>query len=118
MREHNEAVNAIEFIEGKAPIKADYEPGTSTFVRQHDGTVLKLKKLASDYDPTSKSAALSYLMHHHDKGEVVTGLLYVEPEATDLCERMNVTKTPLNALNEPELCPGSKALEKVNAELR
>jgi 2-oxoglutarate ferredoxin oxidoreductase subunit beta len=51
-------------------------------------------------------------------GEVVTGLLYVEPEATDLCERMSVTKTPLNALNEAELCPGSKALEKVNAELR
>ena len=118
VREHNEAVNAIEFIEGKAPIKADYEPGTSTLVRQNDGTFLKLKKLASDYDPTDKSAALSYLMHHHDKGEVVTGLLYLEPDATDLCERMSVTKTPLNALNEAELCPGAKALEKVNAELR
>jgi 2-oxoglutarate ferredoxin oxidoreductase subunit beta len=118
VREHNEAVNAIEFIEGKAEIKADYASGTSTFVRQHDGTVLKLKKLASDYDATDKSAALSYLMHHHDKGEVVTGLLYVEPEASDLCERMSVTKTPLNALNEAELCPGSKALDKLNAELR
>ena len=87
-------------------------------MRQHDGTVLKLKKLATDYDATDKSAALSYLMHHHDKGEVVTGLLYVEPGASDLCERMSVTKTPLNALNEAELCPGSKALERVNAELR
>src|SRR4030095_9702445 len=45
VREHNEAVNAIEFIEGKAEIKADYEPGTATLVRQHDGSYLKLRKL-------------------------------------------------------------------------
>src|SRR5246127_251185 len=79
VREHNEAVNAVEFIEGKAEIKADYAPGTATLVRQHDGTYLKLRKLAAEYEPTDKSAALAYLMASHAKGEVVTGLLYVEP---------------------------------------
>jgi 2-oxoglutarate ferredoxin oxidoreductase subunit beta len=118
VREHNEAVNAVEFIEGKAEIKADYAPGTATLVRQHDGTYLKLRKLAADYDPTDKSATLAYLMHSHGKGEVVTGLLYVEPESQDLCERIELTATPLNRLGDTELCPGSTVLEKINAELR
>jgi 2-oxoglutarate ferredoxin oxidoreductase subunit beta len=100
------------------PIKADYEPGTTALVRQHDGTFLKLKKLHADYDPTDKTAALAYMMAHQAKGEVVTGLLYLEPDADGLCERMAVTKAPLNTLGEAELCPGSAALEKINAELR
>ena len=118
VREHNEAVNAVEFIEGKAEIKADYAPGTATLVRQHDGTYLKLRKLAADYEPTDKSAALAYLMHSHGKGEVVTGLLYVEPESQDLCERIELTAKPLNQLGDAELCPGGSVLEKINAELR
>jgi 2-oxoglutarate ferredoxin oxidoreductase subunit beta len=118
VREHNEAVNALEIIESKPEIKADYAPGTGALVRQHDGTWLKLKKLAADYSPDDKSAALAYLMAHQAKGEVVTGLLYVEPDATDLCERMGVTKTPLNRLGEAELCPGGKALDQINAALR
>src|SRR5204863_740344 len=118
VREHNEAVNAVEFIEAKPEIKADYAPGTATLVRQHDGTYLKLRKLAADYDPTERSSALAYLMHSHGKGEVVTGLLYVEPESKDLCQRIELKETPLNRLGERELCPGSAALEKINAELR
>jgi hypothetical protein len=31
---------------------------------------------------------------------------------------MAVTKAPLNALGEAELCPGSAVLDKINAELR
>jgi len=118
VREHNEAVNALEIIEGKPDLKADYAPGTTKLVRQHDGTYLKLRKLAAEYDPTDKGAALGYLMASHAKGEVVTGLLYVEPDSEDLCERIGLTATPLNRLGDRELCPGSAALEKINAELR
>jgi 2-oxoglutarate ferredoxin oxidoreductase subunit beta len=118
VREHNAAVNALEFIEGKKEIKADYAPGTTTSVRQHDGSLLRLRKLATDYDPTDRNAALAYLMREQAAGEIVTGLLYVEPESEDLLERMNITETPLNQLGETELCPGSAELEKINAELR
>ena len=57
-------------------------------------------------------------MHSHGKGEVVTGLLYVEPESQDLCERIELTAKPLNQLGDAELCPGGSVLEKINAELR
>ncbi len=118
VREHNETVNAIEFIDGKPEIKADYDPGSVITVRQHDGSLLRLRKLAADYDPTDRNAALSFLHRQQAAGEIVTGLLYVEPNSEDLAKRVSLAKTPLNQLGEAELCPGSAILEKINAELR
>jgi 2-oxoglutarate/2-oxoacid ferredoxin oxidoreductase subunit beta len=118
VREHNEAVNSLEIMEHHPEITADYAPGTATSITQHDGSVLHLRKLAPDYDATDKSAALAFLERHHKKGEILTGLLYVETEAGDLIDRMNVAATPLNQLGEKELCPGMGTLDLINAELR
>ena len=49
---------------------------------------------------------------------MVTGLLYVEPESDDLHAHLNTVEQPLNALGDKELCPGSTALDKINASLR
>jgi 2-oxoglutarate ferredoxin oxidoreductase subunit beta len=45
-------------------------------------------------------------------------LLYVDPLATDLHIALNTTSKPLNTLGADLLCPGAKALEKINAALR
>jgi 2-oxoglutarate ferredoxin oxidoreductase subunit beta len=63
-------------------------------------------------------AAMGFIAHHAALGQIVTGLLYVEQEASDLHGHLNTVEAPLNALGEKELCPGSAALEKVNASLR
>ena len=49
---------------------------------------------------------------------VVTGLLYVDPLATDLHTALNTTARPLNALEAGDLCPGVKLLDRINASLR
>jgi 2-oxoglutarate ferredoxin oxidoreductase subunit beta len=118
VREHNEAVNRIDFIEPKATITADYEPGTTQMVQQHDGSYLKLSKLHADYDPTDRAAALAYIQHHHAKGEVLTGLLFVEEQTGDLHDGLGTAATPLNRMGERELCPGSAKLADLNAEYR
>ena len=118
VRQHNEAVNRIDFIEGREEIKADYAPGELITVEQHDGTFLRLRKLAADHDPTDRVKTMNFVQEHAAKGEVVTGLLYVDPKAVDLHEHMNTVETPLNQLTAKELCPGSAALEKINASLR
>ena len=87
-------------------------------VPQHDGSVVRLRKLAADYDPTDRIKVMNYLQERAAAGEVVTGLLYVDPEADDLHEHLNTVETPLNQLSERELCPGAAALEKINASLR
>jgi 2-oxoglutarate/2-oxoacid ferredoxin oxidoreductase subunit beta len=118
VREHNEAVNRLDVISGRAPITVDYAPGTVQVVEQHDGTKLALRKVDADYDVHDRLAAMAFLQKHAAKGQVVTGLLYVDAEAEDLHSHLNTVAAPLNALGEKELCPGSAALEKINASLR
>ena len=118
IREHNEAVNRLDFMPARSEIITDYAPGSVQEVVQHDGSVLRLRKLHDDYDPSDRIEAMDYLLQRHAAGEVVTGLLYLQPDATDLHTALNTVDTPLNALRESELVPGSAALEKFNASLR
>ncbi|MGH7090164.1 MAG: thiamine pyrophosphate-dependent enzyme, partial [Stellaceae bacterium] len=118
VREHNEMVNRLDVISGRDEITADYAPGTVELVAQHDGSVLRLRKLSADFDPHDRISALNYLQERQALGEVVTGLLYVDPEPHDLHDHLNTVDVPLNALGEKELCPGSAALAKLNASLR
>jgi 2-oxoglutarate/2-oxoacid ferredoxin oxidoreductase subunit beta len=118
VREHNDAVNRLDVILGRAPIKADYAPGSVTEVTQHDGSTLRLRKLAESYDATNRIGAMNYLQERHAAGEIVTGLLFVDPEATDLHDRLGTTETALNTLGTKELTPGAAALAKINEGLR
>ncbi len=118
VREHNEAVNHLDVITGRAPIKVDYAPGSVEVVTQHDGSTLRLRKLHTDYDVHDRVAALNYMQERHAAGEIVTGLLYVDPDPRDLHSHMNTVETPLNALDEAALVPGNAVLEKLNASLR
>jgi 2-oxoglutarate ferredoxin oxidoreductase subunit beta len=118
VREHNVALNSLDFITGKAPIEIDYAEGARETVDLHDGSSIRLHKLADEHDWRDRSAALAMLERHRVEGEVVTGLIYLNDEAIDLHARLGTTKRPLNALGEAELCPGSKALAAINASLR
>jgi len=118
VRAHNAALNTLDVMSGRAPIEIDYPAGRTQSVMMHDGGTIRLHKLAEDHDFTDRSAALATLEHRRVKGEIVTGLIYLNEDAIDLHARLNTTSTPLNALGEVELCPGSKALEAINAGLR
>ena len=80
--------------------------------------MLHLRKLHSDYDPTDRYKAMSYMQEHAALGEIVTGLLYVDPLATDLHTSLNTSRQALNSLQQHELCPGAAALDKINRSLR
>jgi 2-oxoglutarate ferredoxin oxidoreductase subunit beta len=87
-------------------------------VEQHDGSKLALRKIDADYDAHDRVAAMSFLQRHAVKGQIVTGLLYVDPDSEDLHSHLDTVETPLNTLEARELCPGSAALDKINASLR
>ena len=118
VREHNEAVSRIDFITGREEITATIQPGEVVDVEQHDGTTLRLRKLHTDYDPTDRVVAMSYMHARAAEGELLTGLLYVEGEAGDLHTALNTSARPLNSLGAADLCPGTAALDKINASLR
>ena len=118
VREHNEAVSRIDFITEREEITATIQPGEVVDVEQHDGTTLRLRKLHTDYDPTDRVVAMSYMHARAAEGELLTGLLYVEGEAGDLHTALNTSARPLNSLGAADLCPGTGALDKINASLR
>jgi 2-oxoglutarate ferredoxin oxidoreductase subunit beta len=118
VREHNEAVSRIDFITPRQEVTAGYAPGEVIDVEQHDGRILRLRKLHSDYDPTNRVAAMNFVQQRQALGEVVTGLLYVESDASDLHAGLNTSARPLNTLDHQVLCPGKAALDKLNASLR
>ncbi len=118
VREHNEVVNSLDFMSPREPIKAEYAAGTVEEVTMHDGSVIRLAKLHADYDPHDRIAAANYLHEHAAKGEIVTGLIFIEEGASDLHANLNTVATPLNKLGEKELCPGANALDAFNDQHR
>ena len=118
VREHNEAVNRLDVISPRAPIRAEYAPGELKEVVQHDGSTLRLRKIEEEYDPSDRNSALGYLARKATEGEIVTGLLYVDPAAHDLHDSLNTVDTPLNKLSDGDLIPPVSALEKINSGLR
>ena len=118
VREHNEAVNRLEVILARDPIETSYAPGSLRRVVQHDGSVLLLRKLGHDYDPTDRIGAMNHLHERAVLGEIATGLLFVNEDGEEMHQNLNTVQTPLNALTDADLCPGASVLETINASLR
>ena len=118
VREHNEALNRIDFVPPRSGIAAGYAPGEATDIVLHDGSTLRLRKLATALDPTDRLAAMNQVLTHEAKGEIVTGLLFVDPDAGELHDRLGTPRTALNRLDEVALCPGGAMLERINGSLR
>ncbi|MCI4568291.1 2-oxoacid:ferredoxin oxidoreductase subunit beta [Lysobacter sp. CFH 32150] len=118
VREHNDAVNQLDVMLPRAEIAVDYPAGDTVTVEQHNGSVLRLRKLDDAYDPRDRLTAMNLIQQRHSEGEVVTGLLFVDAEANDLHEHLNTVAVPLNTLGAAELSPGAATLAKINASLR
>jgi len=118
VRAHNHALDALDFIEGKEEITASYAEGTSLGITLHDGSRLVLHKLDGQHDPCDADRAIMTIRAHANRGEVATGLLYLDPAQQDMHAVLATVEVPLNSLPQRELCPGGKALEAINARLR
>ena len=118
VRAHNEAVNRLDFMPERAPITTSQAPGETRDIVMHDGSTMRLKRLDAEYDPSDKVGAMAYLESHRAKGVVVTGLLYVAENASDMHDALQTVDAPLNQLPDAELVPGSAALAGINASLR
>jgi 2-oxoglutarate ferredoxin oxidoreductase subunit beta len=111
-------VNRLDFWPSREAITVDYSDGGVVEVVQHDGSVIKLRKIDGDYDPSNRINATTHIAQAAEKGEVLTGLLYLAPDSEDLHAHLNTYDTAFNKLGEKELCPGAGMLERINSSLR
>jgi len=118
VREHSEATNTFDFVPFRRPITTEYPDGVVQDVVLHDNSVIHLHKHHDAPDITDRRQAIDTLEDHKIQGVILTGVLYVNPESADTHEILNTCERPLNSLGEADLCPGSAALEEINAAHR
>src|SRR5262244_2302949 len=113
LKDHDEPVQELGFVPSFENIDVDYDPGTTTSVRMHDGSSLRLRKLGRDYDATDKTGALRTLTESHDKGEVLTGVLYLNTQTPTFMDVIHMTEHPLATLPESTVRPPKQALDAI-----
>lgn len=118
VRQHIEATSTIDFVPEMTEITTKYDEGSTASVKLHDGSSLVLSKLEKDWDPKNRHSAINAMQNAKERGEILTGMLFVDEESEDLHQLIQTSDTPLNTLAEKDLCPGSKALQEINASLR
>ncbi|HLY27426.1 MAG TPA: 2-oxoacid:ferredoxin oxidoreductase subunit beta [Aggregatilineales bacterium] len=117
-RDHEIALQEISYVPKREEIVIeDYPEGSVVEVQMHDGSVIRLKKVGPDHDPTNRLAAMQLLDHAKRDKVFLTGLIYVEEGRPNLAEQCNLVQTPLAHLTEQELRPSREALAKVIADL-
>jgi 2-oxoglutarate ferredoxin oxidoreductase subunit beta len=118
VRAHNELTSAFDFVPVEEELAVDYPAGSTMQLELFDGSKIHLSKLAPDWNPTDRRSAVTRLHDATHNGQILTGLLYVDPHRKDLHSMLNTVETPFNKLRKKDLCPGSKKLETINAHYR
>ncbi|HEX7287780.1 MAG TPA: 2-oxoacid:ferredoxin oxidoreductase subunit beta [Candidatus Angelobacter sp.] len=118
LKDHDEPVQDVSFIPSFENIDVDYDPGTTASVRMHDGSALRLRKLELDYDATDKVNALKVMAEAHSKGEILTGVFYVNTKAPTFMDLLNIGDQPLGQLPESLVRPPKSVLDEVMTELQ
>jgi len=118
VKDHDEPLGEISFVPYFEDISVEYEPGSTTAVKLHDGSQLYLRKVAEDYNPADKMAALRLLHETARRGEFATGILYIEPDKDDFIDTLNLVDQPLAFLPMDKVRPGRAVLDEIMDSLR
>jgi 2-oxoglutarate ferredoxin oxidoreductase subunit beta len=117
-RKHLLQLVQADFVPPEREITADYSEGTSVSVTMHDGSTVRLSKVEKDYDPTDRRRVFAELQERQGRGEVPTGLLFVDKSGGDVHEMNGTVETPLSQVPFEKLCPGSAALDELQEAFR
>ncbi len=118
MKDHDEPLHEISFVPAYEDITVDYAPGAAVDVRMHDGSTLRLRKLDESYDPRDRVRALTRMAEAHGKGEVLTGVLFVEPAAPTFLDLLQLPEEPLGTLPPERTRPSRQTLAAIMESYR
>ncbi len=113
-KSHEVALHELSFVPPVRAIKVDYAEGENLEVPLYDGTHIILKKLSQDYQPNDRAKAMKMLEEANKKNELVTGLIYINPQQRSLFDLYNLPETPLNRLKADQLRPSPESLDEIN----
>jgi 2-oxoglutarate ferredoxin oxidoreductase subunit beta len=117
MQEHDEPIGDLSFVPHFEDITVDYDPNTTVDVPMHDGSHLRLRKLHEDYSPSNRVEAVKLLMETHERGEVLTGVFYIDTQKEDFATLLNMVDEPLATLPQERVRPGREVLAQLMQSL-
>jgi 2-oxoglutarate ferredoxin oxidoreductase subunit beta len=117
-RQHEIRATETDFVPPAAEILANIGQNGAISVTMHDGSVVRFKGVPRDYDPRDRDKVLTYLHEREGKGEVVTGLLYINESVPNVHELNETTDIPLSRVPYEKLCPGAAELDRLQAEFQ
>jgi 2-oxoglutarate/2-oxoacid ferredoxin oxidoreductase subunit beta len=112
-KEHEVALHDLAYVPPAEEIMVEYKEGEAIEVTLHDGSMVILKKLERDFDPTRREDALRVIEEANSKQWLITGLLYIKKDVPTLIDQHNLPETPLNRLPESQLRPSRESLEEI-----
>jgi 2-oxoglutarate ferredoxin oxidoreductase subunit beta len=118
MKEHEEVLQELDFVPYFEDISVEIPEGEVRDVQMHDGSHLRIRKLDRDFDPTNRFMALQALEESEAKGEVLTGVLYLNTSKPTFLDLLNMTDEPVATLPESKVRPAKSVLDSVMEELR
>ncbi len=113
MQEHEEDISEVGFVPFFEEIAVEYDPGTTYDVEMHDGSHLRLSKLREDYNPHDRIGAVKQLMEAHERGEVLTGVFYIDTQKPTFTDLLNLVDEPLGTLPQERTRPGKQVLDEI-----
>ncbi len=117
-KQHEELLHNVDFVPFFEQLETiEYEEGEVREVEMRDGSLLRLRKLDRDYDPRSQHQAQQLLQSVQESGELLTGLIYVNPESDDFLQILDLVDQPLAQLPLDQLRPGPESLDTIMREL-
>lgn len=118
-RTHEVEAVATDFVPLKHAIDIAPSNGAVIDVSMHDGSLLRLRPATAGYDPTDRAAAYAHVRACQARGEIATGLLFVdEGSSQEMCDELKLPAEPLHDLPFERLCPGSRALDELMERYR
>ncbi|HEX3744743.1 MAG TPA: 2-oxoacid:ferredoxin oxidoreductase subunit beta [Bryobacteraceae bacterium] len=118
MKEHEEVLQELDFVPHFEDIAVDIPEGEVVDVQMHDGSHLRIRKLQRDFDVNDRFKALQALEESETKGEVLTGVLYLNTSKPTFLELLNLTDEPVATLPQSKVRPPQSVLDSVMEELR
>jgi 2-oxoglutarate ferredoxin oxidoreductase subunit beta len=118
VKDHDEILNELDFVPYYDDISVEIADGEVREIELHDGSKLRIKKLGRDHDPSNKFDALVVMEDAAKKGEVLTGVFYVDTHKPNFMDMLNLEDSPLATLPESKVRPPREALDQVMEELR
>lgn len=118
VKAHDAPLQELSYVPAFEEVAVEYDPGTTVDVELHDGAHLRLRKLEEGFDPRDRTRAVARLMEASARGEVLTGVFFVDAKAPSFTDQLRLVEAPLATLPEARVRPPPAVLDGIMAALR